>query len=180
MKKVLGVIKKIIIGICAIVFFSFVIAMTVLLLNFNDFGVTQFDNKSLVIINDDISSDIYKKGDLVIVEFKKIDKINVGDEVFVYKVNNDKKVNIDIGKVGKIYLQDQAITFENGDTYAIEFVIGQASKVYSKIGTYLSIIESTWGFLFIIIIPSFLIFIYEFYALIVEIKYGKDEVVASN
>ena len=48
-------------------------------------------------------------------------------------------------------------------------------KQYDKIGGYLSIIESKWGFLFIVLIPVFLIFIFEVYSLIIEIKYGAEE-----
>jgi hypothetical protein len=60
--------------------------MTLLLLNYNEYGVTQFDNTSLILIKDEISSANYKKGDLVIVEGKKISNINIGDELFIYHV----------------------------------------------------------------------------------------------
>lgn len=169
------VFKKIIIGIFGVAFFGFALIMTVLLLNFNDFGVTQLDNKSLVIMKDEITSEKYKKGDLVIVEGKKLSEISVGDEIFAYKVDKNGVASIDLGKVGEIYPDEEAISFENGATYAISYVVGKADKTYDNIGTYLSIIESRWGFLFIILVPSFLIFIYEIYALIVEIKYGKEE-----
>lgn len=177
MKKVFGVIKKIIIGICAVVFFAFVIGMTILLLNFNDYGVTQFDDKSLIIIRDDISSDVYKKGDLVIVKAKKLENIQPGDELFVYKVSENNAVTIDLGKVDKVYTKEKAISYQNGSTYAFDFVIGESEKIYNDIGSILAIIESKWGFLFIVLVPSFLIFIYELYALIIEIKYGKDDIV---
>lgn len=174
--KVLQVIKKVVIGILAVVFFAFAITMTILLLNYNKYGVTQFDKTSLILIRGDLTSENYKKGDLVIVESKKLEEINVGDELFVYHIDKDGSVTLDLGIVGQIHPKEKAITFENGSTYAIEFVAGKASKVYNKIGTYLSIIESQWGFLFIVLVPSFLIFIYEIYALVIEIKYGKDEV----
>ncbi|MFA7689406.1 MAG: hypothetical protein WCX96_04905, partial [Bacilli bacterium] len=70
------------------------------------------------------------------------------------------------------------VSFVGGATYAIEFVIGEASKVYENIGTYLSIIQSTWGFLFMIVVPCFLVFIHQIYVLVVEVKYGKEEVKA--
>ena len=73
--KVLNIIKSIILGILFVVYFTFVIIMTVLLLNFNDYGVTQFGNTSFIIIDDEISNDNYVKGDLVIVEKEKIEKI---------------------------------------------------------------------------------------------------------
>lgn len=175
MKKVLTAIKKIIIGIIAVAFFSFVIAMTLLLLNYNKYGVTQFGNTTIILIQDDLSSDNFKKGDLVLVESKKVANIAVGDEVFAYKLDSSGAVSIDLGVVGETHAADDAISFENGSTYSMEFVAGEASKVYNKVGTYLSIVESKWGFLFIILVPSFLIFVYEFYALIIELKYGKDE-----
>ncbi len=175
MKKVLSVIKKIFIGIILVIFFSFAIGITILLLNYNDYGLTQFNDKTVVIINDDISNENYDKGNIVIVKSKELEKIVVGDELFVYKVNKKGEVSIELGIVDQVSVQDEAISFENGETYAIDFVIGSTDKVYEKYGTLLSILESKWGFLFIILVPSFLIFIYEIYALVVEIKYGKDE-----
>ena len=72
-------------------------------------------------------------------------------------------------------MEDNAITFQNGDTFSSEFIIGTGTKVYDNIGLYLSVVESKWGFLFIILIPNFFLFVYQLYSLIVEIKYGEDE-----
>lgn len=173
--KVIQAIKKILVGILGVIFFAFVITVTLLLLNFNKYGVTQFGETSLILIKGDLSSENFKKGDLVFVEAKKIDKIAVGDEIFAYKIASDGSVSIDLGTVGQTHPDDDAISFENGAAYSMDFVIGESVKVYEKIGSYLSIIESKWGFLFIVLVPSFLIFIYEFYALIIELKYGKEE-----
>ncbi|MGI6324750.1 MAG: hypothetical protein ACOXZS_02255 [Bacilli bacterium] len=175
MKKIIGIIRNILIGILGAIFFSFAIAMSLLLLNYNNYGVPQFDNTSLILIKRDIASEKYKKGDLVIIEGKDIRDIKVGDEIFVYQVTDRKVVNIDLGVVGDVDLETKEVSFENGATYSIQYVIGQATKVYNKIGTYLAIILSKWGFLFIILVPCFLIFIYELYALIIEIKYGKED-----
>ena len=175
MKKVLETIKKILIGIIGTAYFIFALIMTILLLNFNDYGVTQFGNKSLVIINDEIASENYKKGDLVIVEGKKVDKIEVGEEIFTYRIDSKGIPSIQVGIVGDIYVEDEAIAFENGETYSMEFVAGIGTESYEHLGTALSIIESQWGFLFIVLVPCFLIFIYEVYSLIVEIKYGAEE-----
>jgi hypothetical protein len=179
MKKVMEILKKIITGIFAVIFFAFVIAMTILLLTRNEFGVTQIDKTSMIIIRDEISSDNYTKGDIVLVKEYKIDKLEIGDEVFVYQVDSDGSATVDLGFIGEIHdvddNTDDAIVFENGATYSIEFVIGKTDQVYPKVGNYLSIINSRWGFLFIILIPSFLIFIYSLYTLIIEVKYGRDE-----
>ena len=175
MKKVLETIKQILIGIIGTAYFIFALIMTILLLNFNDYGVTQFGTKSLVIINDEIASENYEKGDLVIVESKKIDKIEVGEEIFTYRIDSKGIPSIQVGTVGDVYVEDEAISFENGETYSMEFVAGVGTESYEHIGTALSIIESQWGFLFIVLVPCFLIFIYEVYSLIVEIKYGAEE-----
>ncbi len=177
--KILKAIKKTIISIVVIAFFAFAITMTILLLNFNDRGVTQFGESSLVIIKGDISSEKYNKGDLVIVDFKPVRNINVGDELFVYRLENSGAVTIDVGIIGTVNVEEKNVSFEKGDAYSEEFLIGQSSKVYNKIGGYLAIVQSTVGFLFMIIIPSFLIFIYQLYALVIEIKYGKEEVANS-
>ena len=175
MKKVLETIKKILIGIIGTAYFIFALIMTILLLNYNDYGVTQFGNKSLVIINDEIASENYEKGDLVIVEGKKVDKIELGEEIFTYRIDSKGIPSIQVGIVGDIYVEDEAIAFENGETYSMEFVAGIGTESYEHLGTALSIIESQWGFLFIVLVPCFLIFIYEVYSLIVEIKYGAEE-----
>ena len=175
MSKVIKKIKSFIGGILMCAFFVFALSMTILLLNYNKYGLTQFGNTTLVIINDEISSETFKKGDLVFVESKKLDAIELGDEIFVYRVNSNGSVSVELGKAGQIYPEEDAVAFENGDIFSTQFVIGTADKIYNDIGTYLSIIESKWGFLFIVLVPCLLIFIYEIYALIVEIKYGADE-----
>lgn len=172
--KIVQGIKKIVTGVLVVAFYCFAITMTILLLYHNKYGVTQFDNTSLILVNDEMSSEKYTKGDLVVVESKRLDKINVGDELFVYKLDKSGSVSIDVGIIGEVHPDDDAISFKNGSTYGMEFVIGKASGVHDNLGTYLSIVESTLGFLFIVLIPSFLIFMYQLYALIVEIKYGKE------
>lgn len=173
--KVLNMIKKIIFSIILIIFFGFTIFMTILLLNFNDYGVTQFEDTSILIIKKGFTSETYKKNSLVIVESKEIKDYNIGEEVFVYHLDGKGGANIQIGQVGKIYEEDDAIAFTNGDTYSQEFIIGSGTKIYENIGKYLSILESKWGFLFIILVPNFFIFIYQLYVLIIEIKYGNEE-----
>lgn len=178
-EKIFTFIKRLIIGIIGVAFFAFAIAITILLLNLNDYGVTKIDDTSFVIIKNKMAYDSYEKGDLVLVKEKSISEIEIGDEVFIYRItkttNGKNKVNIDLGIVGSIHEEDGAISFDTGETYSMEFVIGKADVTYNKVGTYLGLVQSTWGFLFIVLVPSFLIFIYELYALIVEIKYGGKE-----
>ena len=50
--KTLKLIKKILFTIIGVSYYVFALCMTILLLNYNDYNVTQFGEKSLVIIND--------------------------------------------------------------------------------------------------------------------------------
>ena len=175
MKKVLKAIKSIILTLLGIAFFVFALSITILLLNYNKYGLTQFGTTTFVIISDDITSEIVKKGDLVLVDSKKINELEIGDEIFAYRLGDNGSVSVELGKVGQVYLDENAVSFENGDIFSMKFVIGSADKIYNKIGTYLSVLESKWGFLFLILVPCLLIFIYEIYALVVEIKYGAEE-----
>ena len=167
--------KNILVGIIGIIYFVFVIINTILMLNINKYGVTQFDDMTLVVIKSEISSNNYIKGDLVVVRKPKFENIQVGDELFIYKIKKDGSPVIDLGIVGEIHEKDESLSFENGASYEMDYVIGGSEKVYHEIGKYFSIIQSQWGFLFIILVPSFLIFVYELYAIIVEVKYGKPD-----
>lgn len=173
--KVLNKIKNIFIGFLVVAFSIFALVMTLLLLNYNKYGVTEFGSKSLIIMDEQIANKNYKKGDLIIVEKARYDLINKGDEIFAYSVNSQGKANVEVGVVGEKFDKEKAVSFENGASFSEDFVIGKATKTYHDLGSYLSVIESKWGFLFIVLVPGFMIFLYELYALIVEIKYGDEE-----
>ena len=134
----LETVKKVFFSILIFVYFAFALIMTMLLLNYNDYGVTKFGQTSLIILKEKVSSNEYKQGDLVLVEEVELKDIQAGETIFTYRA-------------------------------------GKPTKVYNNVGTYLSIIESQWGFLFIVLVPCILLFIYQVYALIIEIKYGADE-----
>ena len=48
--KVLKIIKKVILTILLVIFFAFTITMTILLLSYNKYGLTQFEDTTLLII----------------------------------------------------------------------------------------------------------------------------------
>lgn len=175
MKEVFKKIKSIFSLILGICFFAFALSMSLLLLNYNKYGLTQFGETTLIIINGNLTSENYKRGDLVLVEERNLERLNVGDDAFAYRVDGQGRVSLELGKIGKIYKEENAVSFENGSTFDSEFLAGVPYKTYASVGKYISIVESKWGFLFIILVPCFLIFIYEVYALIIEIKYGAEE-----
>lgn len=175
MKEVLKKIKSIFSLMLGVCFFAFALAMSLLLLNYNKYGLTQFGDTTLIIINGNLTSEDFKRGDLVLVESRNLDRLNVGENAFAYRVDGQGRVSIELGKIGKVYKEENAVSFENGSTFDAEFLAGVPYKTYVNVGKFLSVVESKWGFLFIILVPCFLIFIYEVYALIIEIKYGAEE-----
>ena len=162
--KILRLIKNIILSILGIIFFTFAIAMTVFVLNYNKFGVAEINENSFLLIKEDLSNAKYKKGDLVIVKNKKISRINVGDEIFTYKLETGGAVSVNVGIIEEVFIEESAVSYENGEYYSMEFVIGTADKIIPKIGDILSIILNRWGFLFVIVLPIFFIFISQIYS----------------
>ena len=66
MAKVFKTIKSVVFTIVGIAYFAFALFMTVLLLNFNEYGVTQFGKKQMVLIKEELAIKDFSKGDLVI------------------------------------------------------------------------------------------------------------------
>lgn len=172
--KILGVILLIPYVIIAI-------TLTVFLLNYNDYGVTEIGGKTLIIVNDDALQPNYKKGDLIVVENTSNENINENDYIFFYEENRDKKtVIINLGRVlSKTKVNEEETTFRlEGDVdYSSEYVIGTTkdAKVYSSLGSVLAALESRWVFLLFIIIPILFIFLYEIYEFVLEVKKNMKE-----
>ena len=170
--KIFKVIKKIFIGVVSITFLDFAGVMTFLVLNYNEFNLTQFDDTTLVLVNDKITSDQYEKGDLVLAKKPKIAEVEKGMELFTYKIVDKTSIVVSFGKVGEVFREDDTIALENGEIYKMDYVIGAATNKYAKLGGYLSLIQSKIGFLFIVVTPLFFIFTSQIFQLIIEIKYG--------
>ena len=166
MKKLLGNI---------IVIFYVVVAIftTICLLNFNEYKVSEFGDKTLVIIDKDEEGINYKKGDLVIVGKEGYTEANAGDTLFFYDNNGIKIAEIqkknDFGEAGVTF------TIDGNFQVVKEDVIGTSNnvKTISKVGTVLSILQSKWGFLFLIVFPSLLAFLHEIYEFILEMTNKK-------
>lgn len=175
MKKVLKILGIIFGAIYCII----AITLTVCLLNYNDYNITELGDKSLIIVRDDELEPNYQKGDLVIVKKNPNREIKIGDKIFFYAAN-EGQVTVNLGNViSKVNITKQETTFTmNGDfPISSEYVIGKTStsKVYHKLGSILSTLESRIGFLFLIIFPILVLFIYEIYAVIKEIKSPDEE-----
>ena len=162
-------------GIFIVLYLVIVITLTVFLLNYNDYNTTVLGNKTYIPITDENLGE-YKKGDLLVVEKKSNDEININDMVFFYETDTvNKTVNINLGRVinkRKITDTETTFTMEGNVDFSSEYVIGgtKDTKVYSGIGGVLSILESRWVFLLVVVLPILFIFLYEIYAIAIEVK----------
>ncbi len=155
------------------------IIVTILLLSFNEYKCSEINGNTLYIVTSDIG-DRYKKGDLLVIEKSRDTDINIGDEIFLYKniTSDDYDVIveelIDKEKQGARTLY----TVSGNVQYDSEYTIGKVenTKVFHYLGTFLGIIESRWGYLFLVVIVTLLLFLQEIYELVMEIKYGNDAV----
>ncbi len=162
MKRTLG-------NLIVIIYVIIAITVTLCLLNYNDYNVTEFGNNTLILITDDSLDPDYKEGDLVIAKKGNLGKIEVGDKIFFY---NDKDIKLGEVKQVNTYEGMSTTFILDGNHQVIEDdIIGSEDnvKVYNKIGKILSILESKWGFLFLIIFPSVLAFLHEVFEVIVEL-----------
>lgn len=162
-------------GILVTIYLIIVIILTVLMLNLNDYNVTVLGNKSFILMMDE-KLEGYKKGDLLVVEKKSNDEINIGDMVFFYETDTVKKeVNINLGRIinkRKITDEETTFTMEGNVEFSSEYVIGttNTTKAYSGIGGVISVLESRWVFLLLVVLPILFIFLYEIYAIALEVK----------
>lgn len=164
---------KLIFKILLIPYLVIVIFLTVCLLNYNDYKITKFGDKSLIIVKDESLKPTYHKGDLVVVNKNSNFDIKVGDQIFFYETYASK-ASVNLGTVeNKVSVTKEETTFTMAGNYDLssEFVIGKAdtSTVYKKVGGILGFLESKYGFLFVVVLPILVAFLYEMYAIFKEI-----------
>ena len=73
--------------------------------------------------------------------------------------------------------KETTYTLEGERKISSQYVLGPAetAEVIPGVGTVLGILESKWGFLFLIVLPSLLAFIYQISVVIAELKKSNDE-----
>ena len=150
---------------------------TICLLSYNSYKVTEFVNKSLVIISDNELLPELKKGDLVIVD--KNELILTGHKAFFYQTYN-RNIEISLGnvqKIEKVNSTETTYTFDGDKSVSSEYVLGplEGSSVIPMAGTVLSILESKWGFLFLIVFPVLLLFINQITKVFADIRESSKE-----
>lgn len=174
MRFVLNFLKNIIISVWVLV----AIIATICLISYNQYSVSEIANNSIFIIDNERLEPTFLENDLVIIKKAAENKYNVGDKAFFYITNPADKVFINYGEITKIISADHAEdTFYFGDdlvSYSDMIGLANGAMVYHNWGLVLSIFESRWGFMFLVIFPTIFAIVYEIYSIIEEARAARD------
>jgi len=157
-----------------VVYIAVAIFTTAFLLNRNDYSVTVFGNSSLFIVNEDELEPNYSANTLLVVNKENSDNINVGDKIFYYDTYSNEKVikYNEVTKKEKVTDTETTFITKENKVLSGQYVLGteESTTNYVLLGSILNVLQSKWGFLFFILFPLFLAFVYEIYAIIKEVK----------
>ena len=166
-------------SILEVIIIVYAILITSFLLCRNKYGFTQFGDYTFENVNlvDERNIQGANKGDLLVV--KNTNDIKVGDVIYYYApfnenyiIRSDAVIAIEQDDYSALY------TVHRGDadvTVASTRVLGKNPKVWPTIGGILDIVESRVGFLFLVLLPIMIVFIYQVYEFIVILRYEKIE-----
>lgn len=175
MKKIL----KFLFGLIITAYIAVAVFLTGCLLNLNDYGVTNFGDRTLILIENDEFEPKYPKGYLVISKKDNYDDVNVGDEIFFYNTyKNQISVSFaEVIKKEKINENEATYTVSGDYAFSSQYFIGKldTSKSYAGVGSILSFLETKMGFLLVVVFPCAMLFMYEIYRVILEIKEPSEE-----
>ena len=176
MKVVFNFIKGIIITVWAL----FAIITTICLISYNEYSVSEIGDYSVFIVDNERLEPEFYEDDIVIIKKIAENKYNVGDYAFFYLENPTDEVFINYGKITKITTADHAEDsyYFGNDIIPYSKMIGLANGaiVYHKWGKVLEILESKWGFMFLVILPTLFAIVYEVFAIIDEAREVKKEI----
>ena len=175
MKKVLRFLWSIV----EVIVILYVILITSYVLCKNQYGYTQigdytFDSISLL---DERNIEDVKKGDLLVVE--NSNDINKGDRIYYYATYNEMYV-VRSDYVVEMEKDDYTALYtiqRNGEDLTVSSprVLGKYANHYAKIGGILAVLESRVGFLFLVLLPIMIVFIYQVYEFITILRYEEVE-----
>lgn len=174
MKKVM----KVLVSLIGVVYFLVAIFAIVCLLKKNDYGYPQFGKKVLFTASESLPEAKIDKGDLVVLSKPNNDEVKVNDMVFFYDTEFNKNT-LNLGTISaREVINEEETTFTvPGKSFSSEFLAGKVDGAakYKTVGGILDILLSRWGFFLIIIVPFFVMFMIEIFAIYTELKYGSKK-----
>lgn len=178
------IMRKIVLNIIIGVWVAVAIFTTMCLLSFNKYRVAEFGNISIFTLDTDILEPDFKQGSLMITKKTNHKHINSGDNIFYYEESsNDAIVNIGTVVNKKEITSTMATyTMQNEQSISSDNVLGKenGTKVIPFLGYIVSLFESKWGFMFLVIFPAILLLVYEVFEIINEVKSSKKETQIEN
>lgn len=154
----------------------YVVCVSVLILNRNIYNKSEIGNYTFVTIGEDDVSNLnnVKNGDLLIIDSKE--KIVVGDTVYYYSGSSDDFVvlsdvvtNIKKSDNGYIYL------LANSDYNILSSrIVGSKSINIHYLGKIIDVVTSEIGFIFLVLLPILVVFVYQLYQFIVSLVLIKN------
>ena len=153
----------------------YVIFVTSCILMRNDYGYTQFGKYTFVTISESNAKffKVYEEGDLLIVRGQKFN-INEGDVIYYYLSLDDKylvRQGVVASKVEDEYSALYTLNDNDKSSVSSSRVIGKYVSVKKGAGRALEVLESRFGFLFLVLLPIMIVFIYQVYQLVVVARY---------
>ena len=102
-----------------------------------------------------------------------------GDRIFFYRTSaGEATINIaTVTNVEKVTNTEFTYTVEGDYRFSSSNFIGKVdtATVIPRVGSFLSILQSKWGFLFLGVFPSLIAFLYTLYSIFLEIQECKVE-----
>ena len=163
----------------------YVIILTSFILHRNLYGFTQFGNYTFVNVSIwDIRSILnVKKNDLLIIKNNNNNSIKENDLIYYYYVYNDRYV-VRSNQVVNIVDGIETTSYQVNDSVESYIpknrVIGTSAFKIGLLGGILSVLESRYGFIFLVLIPIIFVFGYQLYDFIITIKFEREELSSKN
>lgn len=172
LKKVL----KFLLGVIEALIIVYVVFITTCILFRNKYGYTDFfDKYTFVTISDNSQRFLpeHDAGDLLIIKNQQFN-INKGDVIYYYATINDEYI-VRSGAVESITGDEVSALYvladEDKTSVSNTRVVGKKVSVHPGKGAVLDILESRVGFLFLVLLPILIVFIYQVYQLVIVAKY---------
>lgn len=154
-----------------------IIFVTICLLSYNDYKVTEFGRYTLLPVIDSYLEPEYKVGDLLIVEKNSLNDVKVDDVIFYYRTYRGiTTVNFaPVTSLEKVTNTETTFTVMGDVRFSSTYFMGKADtvKTIPQLGKVLGLLQSKWGFLFLGVFPSLLAFLYTLYSVIAEVQNDK-------
>ena len=100
--------------------------------------------------------------------------LELGDKIFFYDTYSAvRKINFtEVTKKEVVTEKEATYTLKDNNSISSQYVLGdeQHTTVIEGFGQILYIVQSKWGFLFLVVFPLFLAFIYEVYSIVKEVR----------